>query len=73
MWRNQVCIFSLEDLPDIVHKNHFIANKFLLEYDPISYQCMEELLDYKVKEKPIINMNFYCQFISKNSFLTKCF
>ena len=44
----------------------------MLEYDPISYQCIEEWLENRVRETQIINMFYYCQFISKHSTLTKC-
>ncbi len=72
IWKNEVCIFSIEDIPRLISQKHFILNKFLLEYDPISYQCMEEWLDYRVKQTKIINMFFYCQFIAKHSSFAKC-
>ncbi len=44
----------------------------MIEYDPISYQCIEEWLDYRVKHIQIINMFSYCKFISRHSLLANC-
>ncbi|RMZ94883.1 beta-1-3-galactosyl-O-glycosyl-glyco beta-1-6-N-acetylglucosaminyltransferase-like [Brachionus plicatilis] len=46
--RHNICVFSLEDLPELTTRSEFFLNKFLLDYDPISYQCMEEWLNSKV-------------------------
>jgi hypothetical protein len=37
-----VCVFfSVEDIPEIIAKPHFILNKLLFENDPVAYQCMK--------------------------------
>ncbi len=70
--RHFICIFSIEDLPELIEKPFFIANKFRLDYDPIAYQCMEEWYDQRSQSSQIIDMNFYCKFKSEHSNLTKC-
>ncbi len=60
-WRNSICVLSIEDMPKIIEKPHFLVNKFLLEFDPISYQCMEEWLEERVKKNmDNLNMSYYC-------------
>ena len=36
-----ICIFSLRDLQFLITRREFFANKFILEENPIVYQCME--------------------------------
>ncbi len=33
---------SLADLPELIQKPHFAANKLMLDYDPLAYQCQED-------------------------------
>jgi hypothetical protein len=61
--RHNICVFSLEDLPELVTRNEFFANKFLLSFDPISYQCMEEWVSNKVSTNQVINIIHYCRLI----------
>ena len=73
-YRNGVCILSIEDLPELISRPHFFVNKFLLDYDPISYQCVEEWYGIQVRKKSSIfnNMFYYCQYISKHSIIANC-
>jgi hypothetical protein len=85
IWRNQVCVFSIEDLPKIKEAKEFIVNKFLLDFDPIAYQCMEEFYYSKTKIGKLnsskfmsygsLNQNdtqFYCERIKQVSTLVRC-
>jgi hypothetical protein len=77
IWRRSICVFGIEDLPFITRKKHFIVNKFLLEYDPIAYQCMEEWFAEKKKKNsslgtPLIDVSFYCKFIKAHSKIAYC-
>ena len=71
--RNGMCIFSIGDLFHLANlKNYFFVNKFLLDYDPITYQCMEELyFDRAKNQRQIIDMKEYCAVLKKFS-LKKC-
>ncbi|KAL5016436.1 hypothetical protein ScPMuIL_006025 [Solemya velum] len=40
----RVCILGMNQLPVLVRRPEFFANKFSLEHDPYAYDCMEELL-----------------------------
>ena len=71
-YRHGVCVFSIEDLPKFPDLNHFVVNKFLLEYDPVAYQCMEEWYFDREKNKPIVNIRFYCDWIQPHSTLANC-
>ena len=75
MWRHGVCILSIRDLPFLTSRPHFFVNKFLLDYDPVSYQCMEEWLDEKnlaYKNNSHVNLFDICEFLADHSTLTKC-
>lgn len=71
-WRHGVCIFSIEDLPEMINRNHFAVNKFLLDYDPISYQCMEEWYLKREKLNYPMNIFFYCNFLSNHLKYLNC-
>lgn len=71
-WRRGVCTYSFKDLPVLKEKPQFFANKFLLEYDPISYQCMEEWYETKTLQSEFKNLDFYCNFISQYNININC-
>ena len=75
-WRNGVCVLSVRDLPYLTTRPHFYANKFLLDSDPIAYECMEEWLEDKTranfKHNQMVNLFYICQFISDHSTLADC-
>ncbi len=72
--RHNICVFSLEDLPQLIGRAEFFANKFLLEYDPITYQCMEEWITNKITSNQAINALNYCRlpFVIPYSISTSC-
>ncbi|XP_072037355.1 beta-1,3-galactosyl-O-glycosyl-glycoprotein beta-1,6-N-acetylglucosaminyltransferase 4-like [Amphiura filiformis] len=43
----QLCIFESNYLEHLYDVPHLFVNKFYYDYDPITMQCMEELLDYR--------------------------
>ena len=61
--RHNICVFSLEDLPELVTRHEFFANKFLLEFDPIGYQCMEEWLNSKISLHQTVDIIHYCRLL----------
>lgn len=67
-------MFSLHDLPSLATKPHFFANKFLLAYDPLSYQCMEDWYLAKARQEfsMYINLKPYCDLHKKRSTLIDC-
>lgn len=71
-WRHGVCVFSIDDLPEMINRRHFFVNKFLLEYDPISYQCMEEWFLERQRMNLTVNVFFYCSWIKAHSRIAKC-
>ncbi|RNA37405.1 beta-1-3-galactosyl-O-glycosyl-glyco beta-1-6-N-acetylglucosaminyltransferase-like [Brachionus plicatilis] len=71
-FRHAICLFSIEDLPELVLKPHFLVNKLMLEYDPLSYQCMEEWYEYRKGKNFHLNMFFYCKFLQSRSIIANC-
>ncbi|KAF6778314.1 hypothetical protein AHF37_02377 [Paragonimus kellicotti] len=39
--RNEICIFGVADLPRLMRMPHLFANKFLPNFQPVAYDCME--------------------------------
>ncbi|XP_064647323.1 beta-1,3-galactosyl-O-glycosyl-glycoprotein beta-1,6-N-acetylglucosaminyltransferase-like [Lineus longissimus] len=68
-----ICIFSTGDLPLLASRYELFANKFHMDYEPLTYECMEELLFTKTREeyskKRTFNTTFYSQLpFVKNSY-----
>lgn len=61
--RHNICVFAIEDLPELVTRTEFFLNKFLLEYDPIAYQCMEEWIENRVMSYQTLNIINYCRLL----------
>lgn len=59
--RHNICVFSAIDIPELIEKNEFFVNKFLLEYDPFAYECMEEWLSQRILSNHSVNMLQYCK------------
>jgi hypothetical protein len=58
---HNVCIYSLRDVPELVGRREYFANKFHLQYDPVTYQCMEEWMANKIKKEETIKITDYCR------------
>ena len=71
-FRHDICMLSLEDLSFLIQLNEFVYDKLLLEEEPVTYQCLEEWFDYKVRNKPIISFYKYCEIIKKHSTISNC-
>ena len=59
--RHNICIFSIEDIPKLTPRPEFFLNKFLLDYDPITFQCMEEWITNKVSLNQTADVSSYCR------------
>ncbi|KAK3097423.1 hypothetical protein FSP39_009548 [Pinctada imbricata] len=46
-FRNGVCVFGVGDLNELVQRKELFANKFLLSFQPLAYECMEEWINNK--------------------------
>ncbi|KAK3089407.1 hypothetical protein FSP39_003388 [Pinctada imbricata] len=42
--RHDVCVFGIGDLNELVSRKEFFANKFYLDFQPLTLDCMEEWL-----------------------------
>ena len=73
-YSHSVCIFSVGDLQFLSKENDFfVVNKFYLDYDPITYQCIEELYTDRAKNQiQIVDVKTYCDLIKKISSSPKC-
>ncbi len=71
---NLVLYFNaiLNDLPYVFSMDHFIVNKFILSDEPVTYQCLEEFYEYKIRNKPIINYDIYFSVLKKYSNISLC-
>lgn len=46
-----ICIFGIEDLPLLMTRQELFANKFHFDYQPYTYQCMDELLFNRTRDE----------------------
>jgi len=44
-----ICIFGVGDLPDLSSRPHLFANKFNVNFEPLAYDCLEELLHNRTR------------------------
>ncbi|OWF51495.1 Beta-1,3-galactosyl-O-glycosyl-glycoprotein beta-1,6-N-acetylglucosaminyltransferase [Mizuhopecten yessoensis] len=45
-----ICIFGIGDLPVLSKRKELFANKFYMNYQPFTFDCMEELIYNRTKE-----------------------
>jgi len=43
-WVREICIFGVGDLPWLYRRPELFVNKFYADYEPLAYDCMEELI-----------------------------
>jgi len=48
---SMVCVFAVGDLPLIATRPELFANKFYLDYQPLAWDCMEELHFKRLREE----------------------
>ena len=46
-----ICIFGIEDLQDLVKLPYLFANKFYIDYQPLTYKCIEDWHFNKIKSE----------------------
>ncbi len=73
-YRHDICIISLYDLPRMVQRHEFFANKLMLDFDPLAFQCMEDWYTERVAlgDRTNIDLGFYCKFMQTHSSLVSC-
>lgn len=54
-----VCVFGLGDLQKLVKLPHLFANKFYIDYQPLTLSCIEEWFYNKTFERDTLNLTFY--------------
>ncbi|ESO10805.1 hypothetical protein HELRODRAFT_72329 [Helobdella robusta] len=53
------CIFGIGDLQSLVYRNHLFANKFYIDYQTLTIDCLEEWLHNKTVYKPLLPMHMF--------------
>ena len=54
-----VCVFGLGDLQNLVKMPHLFANKFHINFQPLTLSCMEEWLYNRTYERDTLNATYY--------------
>ena len=62
-----VCVFGVGDLPHLVQRREFFANKFYADSEPLALDCMAAWLRHKELCPPQFDHDFY----SKLPFILK--
>jgi hypothetical protein len=65
---------SVFDMPLLRRSPEFFADKFILSYDPVAYQCIEEWYNERVEmgDELFLDLNHYCTEMQKHSSLVRC-
>ena len=56
-----ICVFGVRDLQYLITKKSFFANKFYLDYQPFTLDCLEEWLYNKTFNPLPIDLFYYRQ------------
>lgn len=54
-----ICIFGVQDLPDLFERKEFFANKFHLDFEPAALDCLESWLKFKTFCPVHLDLSFY--------------
>jgi hypothetical protein len=58
-WRHGVCVFGVGDLPNLLKRREFFANKFYIDSQPLALECLANWLEHKVKCPPPFDDKYY--------------
>jgi len=63
-----VCVFGVADLPQLVERREFFANKFYTNFQPLALDCLDAWLRHKEMCPPQFQYEFYSKlpFIKPN-------
>ncbi|XP_045209194.2 beta-1,3-galactosyl-O-glycosyl-glycoprotein beta-1,6-N-acetylglucosaminyltransferase-like [Mercenaria mercenaria] len=64
-----ICVFGIADLPLLASRGEMFANKFHLEYEPRTLDCLEELLYNNSREEYRGNLGFDVRWYSQLGFV----
>ncbi|XP_046572805.1 N-acetyllactosaminide beta-1,6-N-acetylglucosaminyl-transferase-like [Haliotis rubra] len=67
-YRHNICVFGLGDLPSLKVARKLVANKFDLQYDPVTYACVEEIVRNRTVSGLVLlnHIHYICYIISSN-------
>ena len=54
-----VCVFGIGDLPELTSRKELFANKFYMDYQYLTMDCLEEWLHNKTGADLPMDMTFY--------------
>lgn len=64
-----ICVFGMGDLPVLRNQRHLFANKFYYDYEPLAYDCMEELHNNRTQFDINGSRNFDVSYYRQLSFV----
>ena len=57
-----ICIFGMGDLPLLAVRPELFANKFYIDYEPFTLECMEQLIFNRTRDEYLQRMSFDTSF-----------
>jgi len=48
---SMVCIFGVGDLPQLASRPELFANKFYIDYEPVTFDCIEQLHYQRLRDE----------------------
>ena len=60
--RHHLCVFGTGDVPLLIMRKEMVSNKLMIEFDPISYMCMEEWHIKRIHSNDKQDLYGYCRY-----------
>ncbi|XP_077979456.1 beta-1,3-galactosyl-O-glycosyl-glycoprotein beta-1,6-N-acetylglucosaminyltransferase-like [Glandiceps talaboti] len=57
-----ICVYGWKDLPKLVNKPQLFANKFHADFDSVTLECLEELINNRTNNPIRLNLPFFKNF-----------
>jgi len=58
-WRHTSCVYGIEDLPQLMTRKEFFANKFDVEFEPFARECLAAWIKFKEVCPQEVNLTYY--------------
>jgi hypothetical protein len=69
-YRHIICIYGIEDLPDLAHDHKALyVNKLLEDYESFTYDCLEELYFNRTRDEYMGVKGFDLGFFASRPFV----
>ena len=58
-WQRGCCVFGLDDIPLLINRKEFFANKFEISFQPLALECLGQWILHKQFHPPRLDLTYY--------------